>query len=416
MTASSDQESLLANAMDHLDVGLVLFAPNYLIQYANQFLLDRYQQTIEGIAQQPLSTLLSDIDLSHLKALVDKALSSQQRQMATWPCTTSDNLLNSALLYPLTDNQNQPHLCLVLYDNTVGYNADVYLKEALRALAGKHNEQSLLANKLEQIHKQLVQSEKMAGIGQLAAGVAHEINNPIGFVFSNLKTLADYVKNLLQIIDTAAASEQPGALQNLMDEMDYAYIRDDVTSLLEESEDGLQRVKKIIQSLKDFSHIDEEAFQPADLIRGLDTTLNVVHNEIKYKAEVIKDYQDLPPVDCIASQINQVAMNLLVNAAHAIEEFGTITLRTGTEGDEAWFEVQDTGKGIDTKHLSRIFDPFFTTKPIGKGTGLGLSLSYTIVEKHHGRIEVDSTVGVGTRFRVWLPIKQHEPEAQEISA
>ncbi|MCJ8168666.1 ATP-binding protein [Atopomonas sediminilitoris] len=411
MNATTAQEGLLASAMDHLDVGLVLFTPDYKIQYANQYLLEQSGKQADEILQHALSTLLPDLELDSLKNKVDAALQQNKRQMSTWG--NPDTLLNSALLYPLQDQHNQPHLCLVLYNSELGYNADVYLQEALRALAGKHNEQSQLSNKLEQIHKQLVQSEKMAGIGQLAAGVAHEINNPIGFVYSNLRTLTDYVKNLLQIIDNAAGSSQPDALKNLMDELDYEYIRDDVTSLLDESEDGLQRVKKIIQSLKDFSHIDEEAFQPADLIRGLETTLNVVHNEIKYKAEVVKEFQDLPPIDCIASQVNQVAMNLLVNAAHAIEEFGTIHLRAGIEGEQAWFEVQDTGKGIQPQHLSRIFDPFFTTKPIGKGTGLGLSLSYTIIEKHHGHIEVDSTPGVGTRFRVWLPIKQAEVAEQE---
>jgi signal transduction histidine kinase len=162
-----------------------------------------------------------------------------------------------------------------------------------------------------------------------------------------------------------------------------------------------------VQNLKDFSHAGGvEEWQYADLHQGLDSTLTIVNNEIKYKARVVKEYGDLPEVECLASQLNQVFMNLLVNAAHAIVEQGTIAIRTGHEGDEVWVEVADTGQGIPAENLKKIFDPFFTTKPVGKGTGLGLSLSYTIIDKHHGRIEVKSEVGSGTAFRVWLPVNQ----------
>ncbi|MDH4284272.1 MAG: ATP-binding protein, partial [Gallionellaceae bacterium] len=166
--------------------------------------------------------------------------------------------------------------------------------------------------------------------------------------------------------------------------------------------------------LKDFSHVDAgEEWHYSDLRKGLDSTLNIVHNEIKYKADVVKEYGELPEVECLSSQLNQVFMNLLVNATHAIEERGTITIRTGQQGEEVWMEVADTGKGIKPEHLTKIFDPFFTTKPVGKGTGLGLSLSYSIVQKHHGRIEVESEVGKGTTFRVWLPVKQPVQESNE---
>jgi signal transduction histidine kinase len=167
-------------------------------------------------------------------------------------------------------------------------------------------------------------------------------------------------------------------------------------------------VKNIVQDLKDFSHVDEAEWQWSDLHHGLDSTLNIVWNELKYKAEVVKEYGAPPEIECIPSQLNQVFMNLLVNAAHAIENRGTITIRTGHDGDGAWVEITDDGKGIAPEHLERIFDPFFTTKPVGKGTGLGLSLSYGIVKKHKGRIEVDSRPGMGARFRVWLPVRQGE--------
>jgi signal transduction histidine kinase len=168
----------------------------------------------------------------------------------------------------------------------------------------------------------------------------------------------------------------------------------------------MQRVKRIVQDLKDFSHVDETDKQWASLEKGMDSTLNVVWNELKYKTEVVKEYAGIPDIECIPSQLNQVFMNLLINAAQAIDKHGRITVRTGQEEQKVWVEIQDTGRGIKPEHLSRIFDPFFTTKPVGKGTGLGLSLSYGIVNKHHGRIDVHSEEGWGTRFRIWLPTTQ----------
>ncbi|TFH85615.1 hypothetical protein EQG41_16180 [Billgrantia azerbaijanica] len=272
-----------------------------------------------------------------------------------------------------------------------------------------------LLRELEQANSQLLQSEKLAAIGQLAAGVAHEINNPIGYVFSNLKTLADYVRDLLQIIDASDRVASLEELQAVKQRLDYGYIREDVQALINESEEGIERVKSIITALKDFSHIEEDDFATADLHRGLDTTLNLVNNELKYKAEVVKQYGELPEIECLPSQINQVALNLLTNAAQSIEGHGRITLRTGCDATHAWFEVEDTGHGITAEHRERLFDPFFTTKPVGEGTGLGLALSWSIVQKHGGRIEVASEPGQGSRFRVWLPLHQSpnvQPESE----
>ena len=191
-------------------------------------------------------------------------------------------------------------------------------------------------------------------------------------------------------------------------EAEWDYLKQDIFDLLKESTDGIERVKRIVQDLKDFSHVDEAEWQWVDLHKGIDSTLNVVHNEIKYNAEVIKEYGDIPQVECLAHQLNQVFMNILVNASHAIgpEGHGRITIRTGAQDDMVWIEIADNGKGIAPENVKRIFDPFFTTKPIGKGTGLGLSLSYGIIDKHHGKIEVESEVGKGTTFRIWLPKRQ----------
>ena len=271
-----------------------------------------------------------------------------------------------------------------------------------------------LNRELEETQTHLMQSEKLASIGQLAAGVAHEINNPIGYVYSNLGTLEKYVQDTFGMIDLYEQAEGAitdpavGArLKAAKDKLDIAFLKEDLRALMDESKDGITRVKKIVQNLKDFSHVDaSDEWHFADLHKGLDSTLNIVNNEIKYKADVRKEYGSIPEVECLPSQLNQVFMNLLVNAAHAIEEHGTITIRTGRQGDEVWVEVADTGKGIQPEHLKKIFDPFFTTKPIGKGTGLGLSLSYGIMQKHHGRIGVESVAGRGTTFRVSMPVKQ----------
>ena len=283
-------------------------------------------------------------------------------------------------------------------------------------LADNLRQQQQLNKRLEEANNQLLQSEKMASIGQLAAGIAHELNNPIGFVHSNLGTLDGYLHDLMAIIDVYdKATRQPDCtctqlpmVDHIKEERDFNFLKTDIFSLVAESKEGLGRVRKIVQDLKSFSRVGEQEWQEADLHQGLDSTLNIVWNELKYKCKVVKEYGDIPHIYCLISQLNQVFMNLLVNASHAIETQGTITIRTRPHGeDSVCIEVSDTGKGIAPEPLNRIFEPFFTTKPVGKGTGLGLSLSYSIVQRHHGRIEVDSQAGQGSTFRVILPI--HPP-------
>jgi signal transduction histidine kinase len=261
---------------------------------------------------------------------------------------------------------------------------------------------------------QLVQSEKLASIGQLAAGVAHEINNPIGYVFSNIGTLEGYLSSLFTLLDAYEVAESTftdpamlAGMKALRQKIDLAFLKEDIPLLMGESKEGISRVKRIVQDLKDFSRVDStQEWQWADLHQGIDSTANIVANEIRYKADVVKEYGDLPEVECLPSQLNQVFMNLLVNSAHAMGEArGRITIRTGVVGDTVWLEFSDTGSGIPEEIRQKVFDPFFTTKPVGKGTGLGLSLSYGIVQKHHGQIELRSEVGKGSTFRITLPVK-----------
>ena len=293
-------------------------------------------------------------------------------------------------------------------------------KSAHAALEKEKDEQRVLIKKLEEAHNQLLQSEKLASIGQLAAGVAHEINNPIGFVNSNLGTLKNYVGDLLQIIALyesgrpllAADPALYSRIEAACGLADLDFLRSDIETLIAESIEGTARVRRIVQDLRDFSRVDSLEWQWADLHDGLESTLNVVMSEIRYKADVVRQFGTLPKVECMPAQLNQVFMNMLVNATQSIAEHGTITLRSGCSGDQVWISIADTGKGIPPELMTRIFDPFFTTKPVGKGTGLGLSVSYGIIEKHGGRIEVESVLGQGTTFTIRLPVQRPPATAQ----
>jgi two-component system, NtrC family, sensor kinase len=293
--------------------------------------------------------------------------------------------------------------------------AELAARESIEeALVAEREAQAALIRKLEDTHSQLLQSEKMASIGQLTAGLVHEINNPIGFVNSNLGTLRRYVSELLKLVGAFEAEEAglgEGARQRLAavkKEAELEVLREDALEMVDESTEGLRRVRQIIRDLTEFSHVSDARWQWADLHKGLDSTLSIVSNEVKYVAAVVREYGELPEVECLPSQLNQVFLNMLVNAAQSIKgQRGTITVRTGRHGaGDVFVEISDTGEGIEPENLTRIFDPFFTTKPVGKGTGLGLALSYSIVARHRGHIEVRSQRGAGTTFRIVLPVKQ----------
>jgi two-component system, NtrC family, sensor kinase len=276
----------------------------------------------------------------------------------------------------------------------------------METLANSAQIAELQQQQIETLTNQLLQAEKLASIGQLAAGVAHEINNPIGYIASNMQVLAEYSQTFVSLIEELALMLPEQSRLAIFSKHDFEYLKNDVPLLVKESEEGLARVVGIISDLKDFSHIEEAEFTVSDIHHGLQSTLNIVNNEIKYKADVIKNFSALPDIECMPAQLNQVFMNLLVNAAHAIEETGTITITTGYEYNWVWIAFKDTGKGISIEQQAHIFEPFFTTKARGQGTGLGLSLSQSIVDKHGGRIELETELGKGSCFTVWLPVRQ----------
>ena len=262
---------------------------------------------------------------------------------------------------------------------------------------------------LADAHSRLQESGRMAALGELAAGVAHEINNPIAFVSANIGTLKRYFDELLAIIEKEQAGE---AASNAADQgtVDLQETKADAEALVAESRDGLARVKKIIQGLREFASVGASDWQSVDLHRGLEATITLLQGQIA-NADIVRDYGSLPEIQCLPSEINRVFMNLLLNAAEAIADHGTITVRTRAGDGGVWVDVADTGCGIAEDKLTRVFDPFYTTKPSGRGLGLGLSLSYGIVQRHHGHIEVNSATGKGSTFRLWLPSRQDEGEA-----
>jgi len=279
-------------------------------------------------------------------------------------------------------------------------------------LHDRNAELEIAYTKLKSAQEMALHTEKLASIGQLAAGVAHEINNPIAYVKSNLNMLRLPLAQLLrQARVPECENDLRRAVSNELNEDSMGACDEalavDVRDLITESLEGVDRVCRIVSDLKDFSHQDQiENWTMADLHAGLDSTLNIVWNEIKYKAHVVKSYGDLPLIECIPSQLNQVFMNLLVNASQAIDNSGIITITSECSGDQVSISIGDNGKGIPAEALPRIFDPFFTTKDVGHGTGLGLAISYGVIAKHHGVIEVTSVPGEGTLFMLKLPIAQ----------
>ena len=261
----------------------------------------------------------------------------------------------------------------------------------------------------KRMEQELRVSERMSSLGQLAAGIAHEMNSPLGYVYSNMVSLQGWTRDLFRLVDAYEAAEPelpPARLEAalaLKEEISLAFLRGEIEAVFKENREGITRATNIVRDMKVFSHVADGDWQEVDLHDGLRSTLNIVRRDIEAKAEIKTEWGELPRVRCLASQLNQVFLNLLVNARDAVTEGGVITVRTGTEGDRVYIEIADNGAGMAPDVLRRIFDPFFTTKPVGQGTGLGLVVSHRIVAEHGGEILVDSKLGRGTTFRVVIP-------------
>jgi len=306
---------------------------------------------------------------------------------------------------PLINDDNETFGVLGIYEDITEYRR---IEDDNRVHLA---EMTALNTLLIEAQNQMLRSVKMASVGQLAAGVAREINIPFAFITSNLLALKEHLRDLLDVL--AAYQKAEPALAGHADLLtaigraksaaNLEFLQQDVPNLITESLDGVNRARTIVETLKDFSRVDTAEWSLANLEKGLESTLNLLWNEIKHKASIKKEYGEVPEIECLAPQLNQVFLNLLANAVQAIDERGVITLRTGFDEQTVWVEVSDTGKGIAPENLDRVFEPFFTTKPFGKGTGLGLSLAQNIVQRHHGQLEARSKIGKGTVFRVTLP-------------
>ncbi len=316
-------------------------------------------------------------------------------------------------------------------------------RQAKQDLERRNTELARRQSELERLQIQLVHSEKMASLGGLAAGVAHELNNPAGFIYGNMELMRESAENLTRLLALYDSVPLPepykASIAALKSEIIYDELIADLPSIIDDSQSGAERIRDVVQNLRTFSRLDEAEYKKVDIHDGLESTLRLLAQQFTAQSVTIeRDYGELPLVDCYAGQLNQVWLNLLVNAAHAVhaqltqasreavhlaqtagtdfacvsfDTHGKITIMTRLENERVRVKISDSGCGIAPEHLKNIFDPFFTTKPIGEGTGLGLSITYGIVERHHGLIEVESTPGCGTDFTIYLPVSsKHEAE------
>jgi two-component system, NtrC family, sensor kinase len=304
------------------------------------------------------------------------------------------------------------HFCLDLMrlDLATSYN------DALASLLDVNSKLKQANEHLAQQQAQLVHSEKMASVGMLASGVAHEINNPLFFVESNLTTLNDYItiiESMISLYENLCVSVNSPDLDMLSalaavraesEGKDLDFVLEDTQHLVAETREGVSRIKSIVKSLKEFSHVDVGGVTDADLNLIVENSIALISHELTERCELVVDCQNLPKIVCHAGEIGQVLIHMLVNASHAIQDSGQIRVRSYAEDSEVFLIIEDSGQGIDPSDLSHIFDPFFTTKPVGKGVGLGLSISYGIIRKHNGSISVESEVGRGTKFTIRLPV------------
>ena len=330
--------------------------------------VDRTQRVLDAVRLGAFDYLLKPIDLHVLELAVERALERRQ-------------LLNDARRYK-------------------------------QDLERRNAELARRKTELERLQAQIVHSEKMASLGQLAAGVAHELNNPAGFIYGNMDFLAEAVasvERLLTVYDSAHLSEATRAqVEALKDEIDYQNTLSDLRSIVIDCREGAERIRSVVQNLRTFSRLDEAEFKQVDIHEGIDSTVRLLSRYYSSgRVELAREYGELPLVDCYAGQLNQVWMNLLVNAAQAVEQAGggRVLIQTSVEREAVVVAITDDGVGIAPEHVRKVFDPFFTTKPVGEGTGLGLSVTYSIVERHGGFIRVRSRPGQGTTFVVGLPMK-----------
>ena len=375
------------------------------------------REALDILAREPFALVVTDLTMPGLSGIellrkitehykdtaviIVSGIDRTQRVMDAIRLGASDYLVKPCDLDVLTMSVERALERRMLVRNARRYKQDIEHRNG--ELAGKKAE-------MERLQAQVLQAEKMASLGQLAAGVAHELNNPAGFIYSNIDLLKEYVKRLESCLSDYDKLELPpeaaARIKTIKQEIDYDNIVADLDSILSDCHEGAERIREVVQNLRLFSRLDEAEVKRVDLNEGIESTVRLLPGYFKSGHVILlRTYGEIPQVNCYAAQLNQVWMNLLVNAAQAIGNVaGEVRIATRCEGRTVIVSVSDTGPGIEPEQLKKIFDPFFTTKPVGEGTGLGLSISHGIIERHRGKIEVESSTGHGTTFTVSLPI------------
>ncbi|NOX26373.1 MAG: response regulator [Deltaproteobacteria bacterium] len=315
------------------------------------------------------------------------------------------------LLCAMITGEDSPRSAVkALQEGAFGYFTKPFVLEEVVHDVKNAVEKRNLIRQLKVSRARVIQQEKMAIIGQLAAGVAHEVNNPVGFINSNLTTLKKYFGRLREFVTAQDAALQQHSSSDTVNELrkklKIDYILADIADLIDESQDGAERIKKIVEDLKLFSRQDSGQTEMADINEVMASALNIAWNELKYKCTVNKELGKLPLTICSSQKLSQVFINILVNGAHAIAKNGEINITTAQRQNEIIVTISDSGCGMSKEVAAKIFDPFFTTKEAGKGTGLGMSVAAEIIKAHSGRIEVDSTPGRGTTFTIIIPVRE----------
>jgi two-component system NtrC family sensor kinase len=405
---SSDSDKFFEVSTASQPYGFILYSINW----------DRSRFYIAlGVTKKESQSVLKNVNIAFLSviAVVFILLITTILITTKWFLKPIDELIVGLRSFEKTDSLVQ----LPIKNNTeIGLLTSAFNEMSLKIfqtrndLKKKIKELELVNNNLKEAQTKLVHSAKMTSLGQLVAGVAHELNNPIGFIYSNTSHLKDYSEKLFKIIETSEA--HPENLSQIKSELDYDYIKKDLPQLIKSCQDGAQRTRDIVLGLRNFSRLEEAQLKEIDLRESLDTTLELLKGEIKNRIQIHRQYELIPKVTCYASQINQVLMNILSNAVQAIQGTGQIWISTlpikasSSQIGRVQISVQDTGMGMTSEVLEKIFEPFFTTKGVGQGTGLGLSISYGIIQNHGGEIQVRSEKNVGTEFTIIIPISQNK--------
>ena len=407
-----------------LPVGIGIVDEAFNVVYLNDFFLDRLPHELrKDYKEQPVTELFKGQG-KFLKRRLKSVFVLQHPSFSYWeqrphifpfkssrPITGEETQMYQNMeIIPIKDNASGEKLaCIFLQDVTAQASYFRAQQKLSQALKKEHAEQRKLIRKLDTAQSQLIQAEKMASTGQLAAGIAHEINNPIGFVTANLDTLSQYASHLLAICDGVESQlihfteEMQEQIQSLFESNHYALLKDDITELIDESSEGLSRVRDIVENLKNFSLETSDGYQTIEVCsvaKQLITLISAQYAKTEYKFECAKEKLE---VIGEPGTLKQALMNVMVNAAQAIEEKGFIKLSIIENENDIAFKILDSGCGIAEQNLKRIFEPFFTTKPEGQGQGLGLSVAYTAIEKHQGKVSISSKEGKGTVVQITIP-------------